>query len=56
MVYIYKQVLIQKNSPKDIFPDPLRRGIELYLNYLNEDSDLIRSIKNSRECNQKKSL
>ena len=41
---IYDQVLIQKKFPKHIFPDPLKNGIELYLNYLDEDSDLIRYI------------
>lgn len=41
---MYKQVLIQKSFPKNIFPDPLKNGIELYLNYLNRDSDLIRYI------------
>ncbi|RHW40365.1 AraC family transcriptional regulator [Neobacillus notoginsengisoli] len=42
---IYKQVLIQKKSPESIFPDVLKNGIELYLAYLKDDSDLIRTIK-----------
>jgi hypothetical protein len=46
---IYKQVLIEKNFPEYIFPDPLKRGIKLYLNYLNKDSDLIRYIKKHQD-------
>lgn len=37
---LYKQVLIYKTIPNDVYPTPLRKGIELYLNYLNNDSDL----------------
>ena len=42
---IYNQVLIQKNMPKAVLPAPFKRGIELYLNYLDKESDLIRYIK-----------
>ncbi|WP_462410078.1 AraC family transcriptional regulator [Neobacillus sp. Marseille-QA0830] len=49
---IYKQVLIQKNFPEFIFPEPLRRGIELYLNYLNHNSDLIRYINKHRDISE----
>jgi len=43
---IYEQVLIQKNTAScDVYPGTLKRGIELYLNYLNESSDLIQTIK-----------
>lgn len=38
---VYNQVLIQKTMPKDISPPPLTKGVELYLNYLNKDSDLM---------------
>ncbi|MFZ7946009.1 hypothetical protein [Neobacillus sp. 19] len=38
---IYKQVLIDKEMPENIYPDPLKKGVELYLNYLNKDSDLM---------------
>lgn len=38
---IYKQVLIDKKMPENIYPDPLKKGVELYLNYLNKDSDLM---------------
>jgi hypothetical protein len=41
---IYKQVLIDKMMPENIFPDPLKKGVELYLNYLNKDSDLMKYI------------
>lgn len=38
---IYKQVLIQKTFPCSINPAPLNKGVELYLNYLNKESDLM---------------
>jgi hypothetical protein len=38
---IYKQVLIDKKMPENIYPHPLKKGVELYLNYLNKDSDLM---------------
>ena len=38
---IYKQVLIDKKMPENIYPAPLKKGVELYLNYLNKDSDLM---------------
>ncbi|MFY3790664.1 AraC family transcriptional regulator [Ureibacillus sp. MALMAid1270] len=37
---LYKQVLIQKLMPSEITSPPLKKGVELYLNYLNPDSDL----------------
>ncbi|KAA9022275.1 AraC family transcriptional regulator [Niallia endozanthoxylica] len=49
---IYKQVLIQKKFPTSIFPDFLKIGIELYLNYLNKDSDLIRYIKKYQDVSE----
>ncbi|MCM3763779.1 AraC family transcriptional regulator [Neobacillus niacini] len=49
---IYKQVLIQKKLPRSIFPDTLKRGIELYLNYLNKDSDLILYIKKCQDVSE----
>ncbi|WP_160724119.1 AraC family transcriptional regulator [Bacillus sp. USDA818B3_A] len=42
---IYEQVMIHKKLPENIYPAPLKRGVELYLNYLHEDSDLIRYIE-----------
>ncbi|KGM46142.1 hypothetical protein P9D43_11165 [Neobacillus niacini] len=38
---IYKQVLIDKKMPGNIYPEPLKKGVELYLNYLHKDSDLM---------------
>lgn len=38
---LYKQVLIHKRVPQNVHPSPLKKGIELYLNYLNKDSDLM---------------
>lgn len=38
---IYKQVLIDKKMLENIYPNPLKKGVELYLNYLNKDSDLM---------------
>jgi len=38
---LYKQVLVQKGYPQDVHPSSLKKGIELYLNYLNQDSDLM---------------
>jgi hypothetical protein len=49
---MYKQVLIQKEMPKNVFPDPLKRGIELYLNYLQKDSDLIRFINKYQDISE----
>ena len=49
---MYKQVLIQKEMPKYVFPEPLKNGIELYLNYLQKDSDLIRFIKKYQDISE----
>ncbi len=38
---IYKQVLMDKTMPEYIQPPLLKKGIELYLNYLNKDSDIM---------------
>ena len=38
---VYKQVLIQKTIPEYIELAPLKKGIELYVNYLHEDSGLM---------------
>ncbi|KAB2334544.1 AraC family transcriptional regulator [Cytobacillus depressus] len=43
---LYKQVLVDKNTPSATYPEPLKKGIELYLNYQNEESDLMLYIKN----------
>ena len=38
---LYKHVLIHKRVPQNVLPSPIKKGIELYLNYLNKDSDLM---------------
>jgi hypothetical protein len=50
---IYKQVLIDKKMPENIFPDPLKKGVELYLNYLNKDSDLMMYIHKNKDVPEK---
>lgn len=38
---IYEQVLINKVNPGHVEPAPLKKGVELYLSYLEQDSDLM---------------
>jgi hypothetical protein len=42
---LYKQVLIHKTSPETIDPPPLKKGVQLYLNYLKDDSDIMQFIQ-----------
>lgn len=49
---IYKQVLIDKIMPENVDPEPLKKGIELYLNYLRKDSDLMQYIHKHREVTE----
>ncbi len=46
---LYKQVLIDKKKPHDSQPSPLKKGIELYLNYLSKDSDLLLYIQKHQD-------
>ncbi|NEU31666.1 AraC family transcriptional regulator [bacterium LRH843] len=46
---LYKRVLIHKKIPQDVHPSPLKKGIELYLNYLNKDSDLMLFIQKHQD-------
>jgi hypothetical protein len=46
---IYKQVLIDKKMPENIYPDPLKKGVALYLNYLHKDSDLMMYIHKNKD-------
>jgi hypothetical protein len=46
---LYTQVLIHKTLPKTIHPLPLKKGIELYLNYLHKDSELMQYIERHKE-------
>ena len=50
---IYKQVLIQKMMPTYISPVPLKKGVELYLNYLKQDSDLMLYIEEHKKVSDK---
>lgn len=42
---LYKDVLIHKQNIDNVFPALLKKGIDLYLNYLNKDSDLMKYIE-----------
>lgn len=46
---LYKQVLINKECPEHIEPAPLKKGIELYLNYQKQDSDLMLYIQKHQD-------
>jgi hypothetical protein len=50
---LYKQVLINKESPEHIEPAPLKKGVELYLNYLEQDSDLMLYIQRHQDVPEK---
>jgi hypothetical protein len=49
----YKQVLIHKTLPKYVHPAPLKKGVELYLNYLNKESDLVLYIQKHQNVLEK---
>ncbi|TMU85831.1 AraC family transcriptional regulator [Bacillus sp. BHET2] len=38
---LYEQVMLHKTMPEEIELKPLHKGIDLYLNYLNKDSELM---------------
>lgn len=46
---IYNQVLIEKQTPDRTLPHSLQRGIQLYVKYLNPDSDLMMYIRKHRD-------
>jgi hypothetical protein len=46
---IYKNVMIHKSIPGEVHPPPLNNGIELYLNYLEDESDLMVYIHEHRD-------
>ena len=50
---LYNQVLINKSMPADIAPIPLKKGVELYLTYLNPESDLQLYIRNHPDTPEK---
>jgi hypothetical protein len=45
---LYKQVLLHKTNPESINPPPLKKGIERYLIYLKEDSDIMQFIQQNQ--------
>ncbi|MDQ0971773.1 hypothetical protein QFZ31_001651 [Neobacillus niacini] len=49
----YVEVLINKTLPESIHLVPLRKGIELYLTYLHEDSNLMLYIKKNQNMTEK---
>ncbi|WP_052427329.1 hypothetical protein [Neobacillus niacini] len=49
----YKQVLIHKTMPKSISPAPLMKGVELYLTYLNSNSNLMLYIQEHKYVPEK---
>lgn len=52
----YKQVLLNKIMPKHIQPPVLKKGIELYLSYLDPNSELMTFVKNHRNKPEKELL
>jgi hypothetical protein len=50
---LFKQVMIHKTFPDSINLAPLKKGVELYLSYLQEDSDLMTYIKNHQNMSEK---
>ncbi|MDV6379274.1 hypothetical protein ORD22_13725 [Sporosarcina sp. GW1-11] len=50
---LYKQVVIHKIVPQNVHPRPLGKGIELYLTYLNKDSDLMLYIQRHKDFTTK---
>jgi hypothetical protein len=50
---LYIEVMIHKTLPESIHLVPLRKGVELYLTYLHEDSNLIMYIKKYQNLTEK---
>jgi hypothetical protein len=50
---LYKKVMLHKTLPESIHLVPLRKGVELYLTYLHEDSNLIMYIKKYQNLTEK---
>jgi hypothetical protein len=46
---LYKQVMIHKTMPMEVHPNPLHKGIDLYLNYLKKNSDLMLYIQKHQD-------
>ncbi|MEH7494979.1 AraC family transcriptional regulator [Neobacillus niacini] len=52
----YVEVLINKRLPESINLVPLRKGVEMYLAYLKEDSNLMMYIKKNQNMTEKELL
>lgn len=50
---LYEQVLMDKTMPENISPPLLKKGVELYLNYLNPDGELMMYIKKHKNIPDK---
>jgi hypothetical protein len=50
---LYYQVMIHKTRPDFIYPPPLKKGIELYLDYLKNDSNLMTYIEMNQNLSEK---
>jgi hypothetical protein len=53
---LFKKVVIDKTMPRDIYPAILKRGVELFLNYLNEESHLLLYIQKHQHLTDKELL
>jgi hypothetical protein len=50
---LFMEVLVHKTLPESIHLVPLRKGVELYLTYLHEDSNLMMYAKNNQHMTEK---
>ncbi|OOE12463.1 hypothetical protein [Fictibacillus arsenicus] len=49
---LYKLVLMHRSMPDSINPPPLKKGVELYLHYLKEDSEIIKFIQQNQHLTE----
>lgn len=49
---LYQQVMINKVSPANVELNPLKKGVELYLNYMKQDSDLMLFIRGRQDMTE----
>lgn len=50
---VFIQVMMHKTLPEWIYPAPIKKGVELYLTYLHEDSNLMFYIKKHHNMSEK---
>lgn len=53
---IYNHILLDKIMPRQIQPPPLKKGIELYLSYLDQNSDLMTFMQKHKSIPEKELL